>query len=202
MPVKAIFNLKTEDTVTALDKNGDPILVPGEGENAVKKVLKETKPLDKPILASKVFFDDGSWTVVKNSGNDTVDVKDTQTPDGKTVKVATDASKERALAYAVVKRVFGKVDPETKEVKGANLGRHFERVLAASVDKTLGGAERKAQKQAEAKPAQKPKKQCACRRREEAAKLENLLKNAEGIVAELVKKLNLDKLSEKIQEGA
>ena len=132
MPVKAIFNLKTEDMVAVLDDDGNPMYE--LGENTRKRLVKRAKTLEKPILASKVFFDDGSWTVVKNSGEDTVDVEEKKLSNGKIVKVATDASKERAIAYAVVKRVFGRVDLTTGEVKSANLSRRFEKVIAASID--------------------------------------------------------------------
>lgn len=203
MPVKAIFNLKTEDMVPVLDDDGNPVYEQAPGENSPKRVVKQAKTLEKPILASKVFFDDGSWTVVKNSGEDTVDVEEKKLPNGNVVKVATDASKERAIAYAVVKRVFGRVDPATKEVKGANLGRRFEKVIKASVDQNVGNAEEKAKK-AESKPAQKakPKKQCPRGHRADAEKLEDFLKNTEGILADLAKKLNLGKVPDGDQEGA
>ena len=199
MPVKAIFNLKTEDMVTVLDDDGNPVYERASGENSPKKVVKRAKTLEKPILASKVFFDDGSWTVVKNSGEDTVDVEEKNLPNGNTVKVATDASKERAIAYAVVKRVFGRVDPVTKEVKGANLGHRFEKVIAASVDQNVGNAEDKAKK-TEAKPAQqaKPKKSaCRCRQVDEKS-----LKDTLDLLGELAKKLNLDKVVDDGKQGA
>ena len=202
MPVKAIFNLKTEDMVAVLDDDGNPVYERTSGENSPKKVVKRAKTLEKPILASKVFFDDGSWTVVKNSGEDTVDVEEKKLSNGKTVKVATDASKERAIAYAVVKRVFGRVDPVTKEVRGANLGRRFEKVIAASVDQNVGNAEDKIKK-AEAKPAQqaqqaKPKKStCRCRQVNE-----KVLKDTLDLLGEFAKKLNLDRLVEDGKQGA
>ena len=202
MPVKAIFNLKTEDMVTVLDDAGNPVYEQASGENSPKKVVKQAKTLEKPILASKVFFDDGSWTVVKNSGEDTVDVEEKKLSNGKTVKVATDASKERAIAYAVVKRVFGHVDPVTKEVKGANLGRRFEKVIEASVDQNIGNAEDKIKK-AESKSAQqalhaKPKKStCKCRQVDEKS-----LKDTLDLLGELAKKLNLDKVVDEGQQGA
>ena len=197
MPVKAIFNLKTEDMVTVFDDDGNPVYE--LGENKTKRLIKRAKILEKPILASKVFFDDGSWTVVKNSGEDTVDVKEKKLSNGKTVKVATDASKERAIAYAVVKRMFGRVDPVTKEVKGANLGRRFEKVIAASIDQNVGNAEEKIKK-AEAKSAQqaKPKKSaCKCRQIDEKS-----LKDTLDLLSELAKKLNLDKVVDGSQQGA
>ena len=202
MPVKAIFNLKTEDMVTVLDDAGNPVYEQASGENSPKKVVKQAKTLEKPILASKVFFDDGSWTVVKNSGEDTVDVEEKKLSNGKTVKVATNASKERAIAYAVVKRVFGHVDPITKEVKGANLGRRFEKVIEVSVDQNIGNAEDKIKK-AEAKSVQqaqqaKPKKStCKCRQVDEKS-----LKDTLDLLGELAKKLNLDKVVDEGQQGA
>lgn len=199
MPVKAIFNLKTEDMVTVLDDNGNPVYEQLQGENSPKKVVKQAKTLEKPILASKVFFDDGSWTVVKNSGDDTVDVEEKKLSNGKIVKVATDASKERAIAYAVVKRVFGRVDPVTKEVKGANLGRRFEKVIAASIDQNIGNAEEKIKKAGE-KPVQKakPKKlACRCRQIDEKS-----LKETLDLLGEFAKKLNLDKVVDRSQPGA
>lgn len=199
MPVKAIFNLKTEDMVTVLDDDGNPVYEQSEGENSPKKVVKQVKTLEKPILASKVFFDDGSWTVVKNSGDDTVDVEEKKLSNGKTVKVATAASKERGIAYAVVKRVFGRVDPVTKEVKGANLGRRFEKVIAASIDQNVGNAEEKIKK-TEAKPAQQAKSKkpaCRCRQIDEKS-----LKDTLDLLGELAKKLNLDKIVDGDQQGA
>lgn len=199
MPMKAIFNLKTEDMVTVLDDDGNPVYEQTSGENSPKKVVKRAKTLEKPILASKVFFDDGSWTVVKNSGDDTVDVEEKKLSNGKTVKVATDASKERAIAYAVVKRVFGRVDPITKEVKGANLGRRFEKVIATSIDQNVGNAELKIKK-ADEKPVQKPKSKkpaCRCRQIDEKG-----LKETLDLLNEFAKKLNLDKVVDGSQSGA
>ena len=201
MPVKAIFNLKTEDMVAVLDDDGNPVYE--LGENKMKRLVKRAKTLEKPILASKVFFDDGSWTVVKNSGEDTVDVEEKKLSNGKTVKVATDASKERAIAYAVVKRVFGCVDPVTMEVKGANLGRRFEKVIAASIDQNVVNTKekiRKADKNVDKKPVQKakPKKTaCMCSQIDEKS-----IKDTLDLLGALVKKLNPDEAADKSQQGA
>ena len=205
MPVKAIFNLKTEDMVAVLDDDGNPVYE--LGENKTKRLVKRAKTLEKPILASKVFFDDGSWTVVKNSGEDTVDVEEKKLSDGKTVKVATDASKERAIAYAVVKRVFGRVDPVTREVKGANLGRRFEKVIAASIDQNVVNtkekirkADKNADKNVDKKPIQKakPKKTaCMCSQIDEKS-----IKDTLDLLGALVKKLNPGEDSDGSQQGA
>ena len=197
MPVKAIFNLKTEDMVAVLDEDGNPVYE--LGENKTKRLVKRAKTLEKPILASKVFFDDGSWTVVKNSGEDIVYVEEKKLSNGKIVKVATDASKERAIAYAVVKRVFGRVDLTTGEVKSANLSRRFEKVIAASIDQNVGNAKEKAKKadknvdknvdkKPDEKPVQKakPKKTaCMCRQIDEKS-----IKDTLDLLGALVKRLN------------
>jgi hypothetical protein len=203
VPVNAIFNLKTEDMVTVFDDDGKPMYQQTPGANSPKKVVKQAKTLEKPILASKVFFDDGSWTVVKNSGDDTVDITEKELSNGKTVKVATNASKEHAVAYAFVKRILGHVDPVTKEVKGANLGRRFEKIIAASIDQNVENAEIKIKK-AKAKPAQQTqhaqqaKPACRCRQINEKSLKETL----DLLVGELAKKLNLDKVVDEDQQGA
>ena len=193
MPVKAIFNLKTEDMVAVLDDDGNPVYE--LGENKMKRLVKRAKTLEKPILASKVFFDDGSWTVVKNSGEDTVDVEEKKLSNGKTVKVATDASKERAIACAVVKRVFGCVDPVTMEVKGANLGRRFEKVIAASIDQNVVNTKekiKKADKNVDKKPDEKPVQKAKSKKTAYMCSQidEKRLKDTLDLLGTLVKKLN------------
>lgn len=140
-PVRAIFNVKTEETVTVE-------AVPGE------KPVKAKKRLERPVLASKVFFNDGTWTVVKNSAEDPIELV---TKDG--VETASDASKERAIVYAWVKRLCGVQHPATGEVTGANLGRRLSKVVAASEDKALSKAAKAKAKAAKAKKqarAEKP----------------------------------------------
>ena len=193
MPVKAIFNLKTEDMVAVLDDDGNPVYE--LGENKMKRLVKRAKTLEKPILASKVFFDDGSWTVVKNSGEDTVDVEEKKLSNGKTVKVATDASKERAIAYAVVKRVFGCVDLTTGEVKSANLSRRFEKVIAASIDQNVVNTKekiRKADKNVDKKPDEKPVQKVKPKKTAYMCSQidEKRLKDTLDLLGTLVKKLN------------
>lgn len=147
-PVKAIFNVKTEEEVPLLDDDGNEKyaeLRPGENPGARRK-LKTTRPLDRPVLATKVTFSDGSWTVVKNSGDDEIGLVEVKLPDGRTVMTADDASKERAIAYAFIKRAFGKVDPATKETTSANLGRRFEKLLAESFDQTVSKAKAEAER--------------------------------------------------------
>lgn len=147
-PVKAIFNVKTEEEVPVLDDDGNEKyaeLRPGENPGARRK-LKTTRPLDRPVLATKVTFSDGSWTVVKNSGDDEIGLVEVKLPGGRTVTTADEASKERAIAYAFIKRAFGKVDPATKETTSANLGRRFEKLLAESFDQTVSKANAEAER--------------------------------------------------------
>lgn len=188
MPVKAIFNVKTEETVPVLDEDGEPKFV--TGENGKKRMLKRVQKLEKPILASKVFFEDGSWTVVKNSGEDTIDLVTVKLPNGNTAITASDASKERALAYAVVKHAFGRVNPETKEVYGANLGRRFEKVLKASIDQRISNAGGKAVPEKTPEPARCAKKEkrgkCGCGNADKEM-VKDLLKGALAELAKLVK---------------
>ena len=201
-PVKAIFNLKTEDMVPVTGEDGKPVYEKAPGENRPAKVVRRAKTLEKPILASKVFFEDGSWTLVKNSGDDTVDVEEKKLSNGKTVKVATDASKERALAYAVVKRAFGSVDPGTGEVKGANLGRRFAKVLEASVDQNVSGAVRGAPKAGKTAEKKSEKKPCGgkCRRGGEfdPEKFGDFVK---GLVSEIVSGLERARRAEAGEEA-
>jgi len=156
MPVKAIFNVKTEESVPVLDDDGNPVReAPVSGEKGPGRLRRKTVKLEKPILASKVFFEDGTWTVVKNSGEDAIELTNVKLEDGTYVTTASDASKERALAYAIVKHAFGYADPVTHEVKGANLGRRFEKVLKASIDKRIFEAKSKIKKIA-SETARKP----------------------------------------------
>lgn len=183
MPVKAIFNVKTEELVPALGEDGKPLVKSG-------RIVKTAKKLDRPVLASKVFFEDGTWTVVKNSGEDTIDLVEVKTPDGRTVVTASDASKERALAYAVVKHAFGKADPDTGEVYGANLGRRFEKVLKASVDQRVSAATKQDAREKREKHASKracgaaKDKSRGCPSREE---VKNLVKDVMLGLADILK---------------
>lgn len=164
-PVRAIFNVKTEETVTVE-------ATPGE------KPVKAKKRLERPVLASKVFFNDGTWTVVKNSAEDPIELV---TKDG--VETASDASKERAIVYAWVKRLCGTQHPATGEVTGANLGRRLSKVVAASEDKALSKAAKAKAKAAKAKAVKTEKhgEKCRCGKREEA-NLQRLISDVSELV--------------------
>jgi hypothetical protein len=149
MPVKAIFNVKTEETVPVLDENGKPTYV--QKPTGEKYMVKKAVKLEHPVLASKVFFEDGTWTIVKNTGEDSIDLVEVELPNGQKVITASDASKERALAYAIVKHAFGQADPKTREVKNANLGRRFDKILKASIDQRICSAMSKSKQKKAAK---------------------------------------------------
>lgn len=152
MPVKAIFNVKTEKMVPVLDKNGNIMYEEGLGENQPKRILRKAVKLKNPILASKVFFEDGTWTVVKNAEEDPVELVNVKLPDGSTVVTASNGSKERALVYAIAKHAFGVADPITKEVTCANLSRKFEKVLENSIDQQIVEARSKIKTKTASKP--------------------------------------------------
>jgi len=156
MPSKAIFNVKTEEIVPVLDESGKQVY--RTGENGEKVPVKKTVKLENPVLASKIYFEDGTWTVVKNSGEDTIDLVEEKLPNGGTVVTASNGSKERALAYAIVKHAFGIADPKTGEVRGANLGRRFEKIIKASVDQRVQKAAAKASAKAASQPRREKKR--------------------------------------------
>lgn len=151
MPIKAIFNIKTEKMIPVLDKNGNIMYEEGLGENQPKRILRKAVKLKNPILASKVFFEDGTWTVVKNAEEDPVELVNFPL-NGNTVVTASNGSKERALVYAIAKRAFGVVDPITKEVTCANLSRKFEKVLENSIDQQIVEARSKIKTKTASKP--------------------------------------------------
>jgi hypothetical protein len=152
MPVKAIFNVKTEKMIPVLDKNGNIMYEDTLSENQPKRILRKAVKLKNPILASKVFFEDGTWTVVKNAEEDPIELVNIPLSDGSTVVTASNGSKERALVYAITKHAFGVVDPITKEVTCANLSRRFEKVLENSIDQQIVEARSKIKTKTSNKP--------------------------------------------------
>lgn len=203
-PVSAIFNVKTEESVPVLDENGQPKYE--QGENGSRRIVKETKKLDWPVLASKVFFSDGTWTVVKNSAEDSIELVEKELSDGSKVVTASDASKERALAYATIKRLFGRVDPSKKEIKGANLGRKIDEILARSVDKRVAEAESRISKRIAAaeKTAAETVKTAkkSSSKRPSKDEIKNLVENVVSSLAEAIKNGSLGLDLNKSQAGA
>lgn len=136
-----IFGLKTEDYVR------------GEDGKKIKDANGncQMQKLEHPILATTVYFVDGTKAIVKNSLNDKVDLVQVSlniageviTPTTKdkvavkTVTVASEASKEAGIVYAIVKRILGKIghkDKQGRYIENEMDGNGFGRVLRDNVN--------------------------------------------------------------------
>lgn len=118
---KVIYNLKTTKTVPVFEADGRPVV------DEKGKYKRETVQIE-PTLATIVYFVDGSKTTVINCVKDKIEVLDKEVTyqdvdktgklitvkTGTFVKVASDESKELGLIYAIIKRLFGKVDTDPK----------------------------------------------------------------------------------------
>lgn len=95
------------------------------------KVAKNDE--EKNVLATIVFFKDGTKVAVTNSDNDGIEI----VTDEKTgVKTASMASKERALTYAICKKLFGKPDEKGK-VQGDGFGRKLRDLVEGAWDQKV-----------------------------------------------------------------
>jgi hypothetical protein len=168
MPVKfpgisrVQFNLKTTDTRPVLDADGKPVT------DEKGRVKRETFDVT-PVLATIVYFTDGTKCTVVNSDADAVEVVDVKLSDGTTVKAASETSKERAVVYAIVKRLLGKVGRTDKqgkfhsnEIDGNGFGRKLRDIVAGAYDEQvqaaknrIAEAEAKRVREANQKPAKK-----------------------------------------------
>lgn len=95
---RAVFNLVTTEKVK------DP---------QTGKIITQARKV--PQLVTKVEFEDGTYTIVKNSIHDPVslvDALDEETKKPLGVKIADDCAKETAIAYAWFKRCFGAPNPK------------------------------------------------------------------------------------------
>ena len=95
---RAVFNLVTTEKVK------DP--------QTGKTIIQSRKV---PQLVTKVEFEDGTYTIVKNSIHDPVslvDALDEKTKKPLGFKIADDCAKETAIAYAWFKRCFGAPNPK------------------------------------------------------------------------------------------
>lgn len=157
------FSLKTTETKPMLDSDGKKIL------DEKGRVKRETIDID-PLLATVVYFDDGTKTTVINSKADSVEIIETKLSDGSTVKVASEASKERAVVYAIVKRLLGKIGHTDKngvyhsnEIDGNGFGRILRDIVQNGYDVQLESAKNQlakdeAKKLRESMPKPTPKK--------------------------------------------
>lgn len=162
---KVKFSLKTTDFQRDLNAEPETIMVKGQ-----KKVIypyakdengKKIPVQIEPILATIVYFDDNTKTVVQNSKNDKVVLEDVKLSDGTTIKTASDQSKELAVVYAIVKRLFGKID-KYGNVIDTGLSRRLTEIVSNGYDTTVAAAEsdiaetaRKTAAKAAKKPAKK-----------------------------------------------
>ena len=112
---RLIFNLKTEEKV----KNEDG--------------TKSMRPLEHPVLTTIMYFADDTKVVVKNSLHDKIDLETKTLPNGKEVTVASEASKESGLVYAIAKRIFG-IPDMTGNIKGEGFGNILKRTVDNAID--------------------------------------------------------------------
>lgn len=98
-----------------------------------------------PVLATVVTFIDGTKVTVVNSQNDGVEFEDHVLSNGETVKVATKASKERGLVYAIMKRLCSRPDKDGK-MADAGLGRILGQLVDNAYDTAVADREAKIQK--------------------------------------------------------
>lgn len=138
---RIIFNLKTTETIAQKDADGKPIL---DAKGRVKREVVACKP----ILATIVYFRDGTKVSVVNSDVDTVkteqkeitytdlakDGKEVTVKSGKFATVATEAAKEAGVVYAIVKRIFGLIDLKTGNVSGNGFGRQLKEIVSMAYD--------------------------------------------------------------------
>lgn len=159
------FNLKTTDFKR--DFNAEPKVMVVNGQK--KKIYPYVKDENgkkiqidiDPVLATIVYFNDGTKTVVQNSKLDKITLEDVTLSDGTVVKTASAQSKELAVIYAIVKRLFGSID-KLGNVVDTGLARRLGDIVAAGYDTDVEAAKNRitenARKTAAAKQAQKPAK--------------------------------------------
>lgn len=158
------FNLKTTDYKRDLTAEPRTIVVKGQKKVVYpyvkgpdgKKVVVDIDP----VLATIVYFNDGTKVVVTNSATDKVDLVDVKLADGTVVKTASSQAKERALIYALVKRLYGTPD-DLGNIENVGLARRLNDLVQNGYDTRLEDAKNRiteAARKAAAAKAQKPAK--------------------------------------------
>lgn len=143
---RIIFNLKTSETRPVLDAAGKPVT---DEKGRVQRQSVEVTP----ELATAVYFVDGTKCTVVNSDKDLVTIEEKEVTyvdcdksgkeftvkTGRKVKVATEAAKEAGVVYAIVKRIFGKIDMDSKsrtygQIKSDGFGRKLHEFVDGAFD--------------------------------------------------------------------
>lgn len=183
--------------------NGELVVYDSVPEYAVRDVVENGCTMPRPkrieysmrpsrdgkpaVLATVVFFDDGTKSIVKNCPEDPVDVETKTLSDGTVVQLASHESKERGLVYAILKRMLSSLDEDGNAVC-SGLGNSLRELVASAVDQNLVAAEKKVAKQKlaeeEAKPA-KPKPPKKAKPEADLAKLASALSSLYDLVASL-----------------
>lgn len=144
-----------------LDQRGRPKVYPTLPEYAaadiaengctmprVRRVEYSTKPASPnspAVLATVVFFDDGTKSVVKNCLADEISTETVEVADGVCVEVGDYDSKERGLLYAIMKRIVSSLDADGNVVSGA-LGNSLRKLIDQSIDQNVIAASKCAAK--------------------------------------------------------
>jgi len=192
------FNLKTTDYKRDLDAEPRTIVVKGQKKVVYPYVKgpdgKKIQIDIDPVLATIVYFADGTKVVVTNSATDKVDLVDVKMADGTVVKTASNQAKERAIIYAIVKRLYGTPD-QLGNIENVGLARRLTEIVQNGYDTRLEDAKNRlaeaARKTAAAK-AQKPAKK-RYSLSETLARINVLLDRAEagdGKAIDLLKAIN------------
>jgi len=148
-----VFNTKTEDWVTVPGKEGD-------------KPAKGKVQLENPVLATIVYFADGTKVTVKNCAKDKITLVDevVKLPDGTetTVRTASHESKEAGLQAAIVKRLYCWYD-ENGNVNGGSYSKFLHEVISEArcqdVEEAKAAAQRKISREKAKEKAAEPKKE-------------------------------------------
>lgn len=147
---RVIYNLGKK-CFPKLDEKGKRIRKTGPDGKPIKQLPKDsgkqlrdkdmfemTEPKD--ILATVVYFSDGTKVSVTNSEADGLKLVEHTLSDGKTTTVASPESKELGLIYAVLKRLTA-VFNDDGSIKSAPLGRILRDIVAESYDTQIEAAE-------------------------------------------------------------
>ena len=117
--VQVIFNISPSKSVAKRDKDNNLVIDP-KTKKPVREVVRST-----PMLATTIYFGDGSKVTVTNSENDSIFDKD-----GKIMPEAY----ERGVVYAIVKRIFSRYDVDAKTGETILKSEGFGHILREIVD--------------------------------------------------------------------